>query len=234
MNEPECIYKKAYWKTLPIFFSYVFLGFSYGIMMEEAGFAWYVSLIISLVVYTGAFQFVLIGLLGGGTSVWTIAVTALLMNSRQIFYSLTFYDDFKAMGKKMPYMIHTLTDETYAVNCTLEKEDPDRREVMFFAALYSWCYWAMGTVLGGILGTIIPVPLDGIDFCMTALFLTIFMDQWKRSEDHGPAVTGLLSAACCFLVFGKSAFMLPALLLTSALLLRRRKGADKKEGGVKP
>lgn len=97
-----------------------FLGAAYGIMMEETGFPWYVALLLSMTVYTGAFQFVLITFLSTGASLLTIAITALLMNSRQSFYSLTFLNDFKRMGKRKLYMIHSLTDETYAVNCTLE------------------------------------------------------------------------------------------------------------------
>ena len=87
--------------------------------MEEAGFHWYYSLAVSLTVYTGAFQFVLITFLSSGASILTVALTAFLMNSRQIFYSLSFVDEFKKMGKRMPYMIHTMTDERYALNLTL-------------------------------------------------------------------------------------------------------------------
>ena len=113
-------WKLAFVKSLPIMCSYFFLGAAYGIMMEETGFPWYVALLLSMTVYTGAFQFVLITFLSTGASLLTIAITALLMNSRQSFYSLTFLNDFKRMGKRKLYMIHSLTDETYAVNCTLE------------------------------------------------------------------------------------------------------------------
>lgn len=120
--------KHAFIKSVPILCSYVFVSMAYGIMMEEAGFHWYYSLLISLTVYTGAFQFVLITFLSSGASILTIALTALLMNSRQTFYSLTFIDEFKKMGKRLPYMIHTMTDETYAVNLTLEAECQDEKK----------------------------------------------------------------------------------------------------------
>ena len=67
--------------------SYIFVSMAYGIMMEDAGFKWYYSLLVSLTVYTGAFQFVLITFLSSGASIITVALTALLMNSRQSFYS---------------------------------------------------------------------------------------------------------------------------------------------------
>ena len=136
--------KKAFLKSIPILCSYVFVSIAYGITMEEAGFVWYQSLLISLVVYTGAFQFVLVSFLSGGTSIITIAVTAFLMNSRQTFYSLTFVDEFKKMGKRLLYMIHTMTDETYAVNCTLELPQKEKEDAMFLVAFFSRCYWMIG------------------------------------------------------------------------------------------
>ena len=211
--------KTAFVKSIPIFCSYVFVSMAYGMMMASAGFPWYDSLLVSLTVYTGAFQFVLITFLSSGASLITIALTALLMNSRQSFYSITFLKEFKQMGRRKLYMIHTMTDETYAVNCTLDLPKKEKEDTMFLVALFSRCYWIVGSVLGGILGQIIPFDLTGLDFCMTALFLIIFIDQWEKAEKHTPALTGLGIGILCLLIFGENRFMLPALLIVSALLL---------------
>lgn len=211
--------KTAFVKSIPIFCSYVFVSMAYGMMMASAGFPWYDSLLVSLTVYTGAFQFVLITFLSSGASLIIIALTALLMNSRQSFYSITFLKEFKQMGRRKLYMIHTMTDETYAVNCTLDLPKKEKEDTMFLVALFSRCYWIVGSVLGGILGQIIPFDLTGLDFCMTALFLIIFIDQWEKAEKHTPALTGLGIGVICLLIFGENRFMLPALLIVSALLL---------------
>lgn len=211
-------WKLAFVKSLPIMCSYFFLGAAYGIMMEETGFPWYVALLLSMTVYTGAFQFVLITFLSTGASLLTIAITALLMNSRQSFYSLTFLNDFKRMGKRKLYMIHSLTDETYAVNCTLELPRKEKEDTMFGVALLSHCYWMVATVAGAVLGQLIPFELEGIDFCMTALFVIIFMDQWKKASSHIPALAGLTCGIVCLMIFGQSSFILPALLLVSGIL----------------
>ena len=199
--------------------SYLFVSMAYGIMMEEAGFHWYYSLAVSLTVYTGAFQFVLITFLSSGASIFTVALTAFLMNSRQTFYSLSFVDEFKKMGKRMPYMIHTMTDETYAVNCTIEDKDENSRKEMFLVAFFSRCYWMFGAVMGGLIGQLIPFELNGIDFCMTALFIIIFIDQWEKADKHFPAITGILIAIIALLIFGQTAFMLPALVIVSGVLI---------------
>lgn len=211
-------WKLAFVKSLPIMCSYFFLGAAYGIMMEETGFPWYVALLLSMTVYTGAFQFVLITFLSTGASLLTIAITALLMNSRQSFYSLTFLNDFKRMGKRKLYMIHSLTDETYAVNCTLELPRKEKEDTMFGVALLSHCYWMAATVAGAVLGQLIPFELEGIDFCMTALFVIIFMDQWKKASSHIPALAGFTCGIVCLMIFGQSSFILPALLLVSGIL----------------
>lgn len=62
---------------------------------------------------------------------------------------------------------------------------------MFLVALFSRYYWIVGSVLGGILGQIVPFDLTGLDFCMTALFLIIFIDQWEKAEKYTLALSPL-------------------------------------------
>ena len=218
------IRKNAFLKSIPIMCSYIFVSMAYGIMMENAGFDWYYSLLVSLTVYTGAFQFVLITFLSSGASIVTIALTAFLMNSRQTFYSLTFLKDFQKMGRRKLYMIHTMTDETYAVNCTLDLPEKEKEDTMFLVVFFSRCYWMAGAVLGGVLGQLLPFDMEGIDFCMTALFVIIFIDQWEKTRKHIPAVTGLGIGILCLVIFGQKSFMLPALLITSGILIIMEKG----------
>jgi len=73
------IWKKAFIRSIPILFSYLFVGAAYGMMMQQAGFPWYLSLFASAAIYTGAFQFVLITFLSSSASMWTIGVTAFYM-----------------------------------------------------------------------------------------------------------------------------------------------------------
>ena len=212
--------KYALGKTIPIMFSYLFLSMAFGIMMNQDGFPFYWAYLVSLTVYTGAFQFVIVSFLSAGAGIATIAFTALAMNCRHMFYGVTFLKEFKSMGKRYPYMIFSLTDETYALYCSLEyPEELNRNQVMFDIAWLSRAYWLIGTLVGALLGQIIPFDFEGVDFCMTALFVTILIDQWKKSENHAPAVIGGVSAVVFLLIFGASRFMLPSLMVTTALLL---------------
>ena len=116
-----------------------------------------------MTVYTGAFQFVLVTFLSSGVSILTIMMTALFMNSRQFFYGLTFVEDFKQM-------VYTMTDETYAVNCSLlpaqgeesEQEKHRRFDIMAWVALFSRISWMAGAVAGGMIDQLLPIQLEGI------------------------------------------------------------------------
>ena len=153
-------FREALTRSLPVLCSYLFIGIAFGIMMDEAGYGWPLSALTSTIVYTGAFQFVLVALLTASSPLGTIALTALLMSSRQVFYSLTFIDEFRRMGRRMPYMIASMTDETYAINCSLPADQADRSDVMFYLAILCHIYWIGGTLLGAIAGNIIPWDID--------------------------------------------------------------------------
>ena len=90
---------------------------------------------------------------------------------------------------------------------------------MFRVAILSKSYWVIGAVAGSVLGQLIPVSMDGIDFCMTALFVIIFIEQWEKADTHFPALAGIVMGLICLFVFGESRFMLPALIGVSALLV---------------
>lgn len=99
-------------------------------------------------------------------------------------------------------MIHSMTDESYAVNPSLPVDMENRREVMFGVALLSWLYWAAATVCGCVIGNLIPWDMAGIDFCMTALLVIILIDQWEKAKNHSPALLGGAIALVCLAIFG--------------------------------
>ena len=115
----------AFKKSLPVLFGYLFLGSAFGIMLYNAGYNWVWAACISLVVFAGSGQFLLVSLLTSAASIPTVAVMTLFINSRHMFYGLSLIDKFKAGGWRYPFMIFTLTDETYSVNVSIQSV-PDR------------------------------------------------------------------------------------------------------------
>lgn len=214
--------KYAFVNTTPVLFSYIFLGMAFGIMMQEAGYGPIWSFSCSTFIYTGAFQMALVGFLKSYAPILTICFTALAMGSRHIFYGLSFIEDFKKMGKKGIFMIFSLTDESYALYCSLDIPKALNRDMArFFIGLFCWWYWICGSTIGGIIGAVIPFDFAGIDFCMTALFVSILVDQWKDAKEHFTTVVGVLCAISFLILIGADNFILPALTIATGIILIR-------------
>ena len=217
--------RQAFYTSVPVMAGYVVLGTGFGILMRNAGYGVLWTAAMSAFIYAGSMQYVGVSLLTSGASVLTTALTTIMVNARHLFYSISMIDTYKDAGQFKPYMIFALTDETYSLLC--DGTTPDGTEpnlYRFFVSLFNQCYWVSGSVLGSLLGTVLPFPTTGIEFSMTALFVAAFTEQWLTTKDHVPALTGLLSTLLCLLVFGREQFLIPAMLLITLILtiLRRR------------
>lgn len=222
------IIRQAFYKSLPVMAGYVVLGIGFGILLRGAGYGVLWAFAMSALIYAGSMQYVGVGLLTGGASVLTAIVTTVVVNARHLFYSVSMIDRYKDAGKYKPYLIFALTDETYSLLCDgSAPREGDAAQYRFFVSLFDHCYWVAGSVLGSLLGAVLPFSTAGIEFSMTALFLASFTEQWLASRDHIPALTGLLSTLLCLVLFGPERFLIPAMLLITLVLtlLRGRKEA---------
>ena len=222
--------RKAFLKSLPVLGGYLILGMGFGILAGRAGYGILWVLAMSLLMFAGSMQFVGIGLLQGGASVLITALTTVMVNARHLFYSISMLRHYKDAGRFRPYLIFSLTDETYSLLCdgkTPEGTDPDR--FRFFVSLFNHAYWVLGSVLGSLAGGVLPVSAAGIEFSMAALFISSFTEHWITEKDHIPALIGLLGTLLCLIVFGAGRFLIPSMLLITALLtlFRSRTGAGK-------
>lgn len=214
--------KKAFWDTLPVMTGYLFLGVGFGIILQQNGYGPLWALAMSLFVYAGSMQYVGIGLLTGGASLLTAALTTLMVNARHLFYGLSMIEPYKGAGRRKPYLIFALTDETYSLVSRKLPEDVERINYCFFVSAFDQCYWVLGSILGSLAGNH-PVDFTGIDFALTALFVTIFVEQWLSSKNHLPALVGVICAAVCLVLFGADNFLIPTMILIAAILLMLQK-----------
>lgn len=211
--------KFAFKKSIPVMFGYLFLGSAIGIMLQEKGYGVIWALVAGLTVYAGSGEFLLVNLLSTKATLIETFIMTFLINSRHIFYGLSFIEKFKSMGKYYPYMIFSLTDETYSVLSTNKyPKDIDENKAMFYISLFHHVYWVLGGIIGSLLGKIIPIDMYGIDFTMTALFVVLFMEQWENSKSKIPIYIGFISSIVFFIVLGKN-FLLPSLIFTVGFLL---------------
>ena len=215
------LYKSALLSTLPVLTGYLVLGFGFGIVLRAAGGSIVLAAAMSVLIYAGSMQYVAIGLLTGGASLITAALTTLMVNARHIFYGVSMLDKYRAVGARKPYLIFALTDETYSLVCTdaLPVPDEQRKAYYLLVSLFNHIYWITGTVLGALVGSLISFNTDGIDFALTALFVTVFWDQWLSTKKHAPALIGVGAALACLLLFGSESFLIPTMLLIALILL---------------
>lgn len=222
--------KTAFFDTIPVMTGYLFLGIGFGIIMQQNGFGLGWAAVMSVFIYAGSMQYVGVGLLTGGSGLVTAALATLLVNARHLFYGISMINAYKGTGKKKPYLIFALTDETYSlVSREQLPRGVERNAYFFLVSLFDQCYWVAGTVLGSMAGSLIPMNFEGIDFALTALFVTIFVEQWLSSKDHFPAIVGVVSAAACLLLFGPDTFLIPTMILITAIfvLIHRQQGGAK-------
>ena len=204
---------------------YVFLGIAFGLLIQNAGYSALWAFLISVVVYAGSMQFVLVTLLTSGAGLFSAALMTLFINGRHIFYGLSFVEKYKRMGKTYPYLVFSLTDETYSVLCgTKIPEGMEEKKVYFWIPFLDQCYWVAGSVIGALAGSYITFDSTGIDFSMTALFIVIVVEQWQETKSHFPALLGAVCGILWLVVLGPDRFILPALCscVVILLLVRRR------------
>lgn len=224
----ELTSKKEYigfaWKqTIPVMLGYIFLGIAFGLLLENAGYSFMWALLSSVVIYAGSMQFVLVSLLTGGAGLVQTALMTLFINGRHIFYGLSFVEKYKKMGKAYPYMVFSLTDETYSVLCgTKIPAGMEESKVFFWISLFDQCYWVLGSVIGALAGSYITFDSTGIDFSMTALFIVIVVEQWQGQKSHFPALLGAVCGILWLVFLGPDRFILPALCSCVVILMLAR------------
>ena len=223
--------RKAFIASVSVMAGYIVLGAGFGIVLETKGLGLIWAVAMSVFIYAGSMQYVAIELITGGASLITTALTTLMVNARHLFYGISMVDKYKGAGKKKPYLIFALTDETYSLVCSDESvKDVNNKYLYYFTvSLLNQIYWITGTVIGSLSGRMINFSTEGIDFALTALFVTIFTEQWISEKNHGPAIAGLASSILCLVVFGKDNFLIPAMCCIVAVLGFMRKMQGKAE-----
>lgn len=217
--------RKAFPFTVPVLFGYAFLGLAFGLLTVETGLSPWMAPLSSFLVYAGSMQFVLIGLLGTSVSLVSVALLTLSINGRLLFYGIPLLKKFKGSGAMKPYLIHTLSDETFALMTATPPPD-DVSPTRFYLAigLLNQLYWIFFTAIGALFGTLVQFNTKGLDFVMTALFVAIFTDQWMSTQEHRPALIGIAVSILCIGLFSRDTFILPAMaLMVLVLFIMRRK-----------
>ena len=217
--------------TIPIFAGFWFLGMAYGIYMNVSGFSFWYPFLMGLTIFGGSLEFVAVSMLLGPFAPLQTLLMTLMIQARHLFYGIAMLDRFKGMGWKKFYLIFGMCDETFSILCTVRAPaGVDEGWFMFFVTLLDQVYWVSGAALGGLLGSVLTFDTQGLDFVMTAMFVVIFLEQWKKEKRHQGELLGLGVPLVCLVLFGAENFLIPSMaaILLLLTLLRRplEKGGD--------
>lgn len=222
--------KYAFPKTIPILTGFAFLGMSYGIYMNSLGFGPQYAILMSIFIFAGSMEFVAGSLLLGPFAPLSAFFLTLMINARHLFYGIAMLDKFKGTGKKKPYLIYGMCDESFVINSTTQIPPYiNKGWFMFYVTLLNQIYWVGGTTIGSLFSSAINFNTEGLEFVMVALFVVIFLDQWMKERYHISSIIGIGASILCLLIFGADNFIIPAMILILVSLTGIKKTIEKRE-----
>lgn len=191
--------------SIPIAMGYVPLGVVFGFLLVQAGAAWWVPPLASLLVFAGAAQFMVIPMLAIEASLWTIVLATFIVNLRHIFYGLSLLHMLPTHPLARAYIIWTLTDENYSVITTLPADTNSAQLVGVAMLNHGW--WVLGAFLGAAIGMRTPTAINGIEFSLAALFAVLTVEQWRATGRTTPIFVAILSYAAARMVAPSQALL---------------------------
>lgn len=222
--------KTALVKTLPVMAGYIVLGMGFGLLLRKSGYGVWWAFAMSVFIFAGALQYVGVSLIASGVSFISIALTSLMINARHLFYGISMIKRYEGTGCKKIYLMHALTDETYSLVCTdSAPEGVEPHQYYLLVSFLDHIYWITGSVLGSLIGAALTFDTTGIDFVMTALFVTIFIEQWSNTKEHRPALIGVGASVICLMIFGSMNFLIPSMVIIMVALMTLRGRLETKE-----
>lgn len=234
MKEKTQALKTAFPHTVPVLTGFAFLGIAYGILMSSKGYGFGWTVLMSLAAFAGSAQYIAVTFLTTVFNPVYALLMTLIINARHLFYGISLLDKYKNAGKLKPYLIFGLCDETFSIVCSAEPpEGVNRNWFYFFVTLLDHIYWVAGSAIGALLGSVVSFNIKGLDFVLTALFVVIFVGQWRTKQNRLPAVVGIICPIVCLLIFGQSGFIIPAMIAILAVLSLFRNSFEKEKTPAK-
>jgi 4-azaleucine resistance transporter AzlC len=222
----------AFRYSIPVLLGYAAIGMAFGLLMSNAGYPWWLSVAMSVIMFAGAGQYIAVGLFAAGTTIWEAVIVQLVVNARHIAYGFSMLKRFDFSGPYKFYCIFGMTDETFALLSTLPEDEDgcikvpgiaapvpsgSRHRFMFLVTLLDQLYWITGTVIGAVVGRFIPFNMKGIGFALTALFTVLMIEQILKVRKPGIFIVSAIPAVLGIILLPSSMSLLAALALALVL-----------------
>ena len=213
---------EAFKTSLPVILGYLPSGFAFGLMMSSLGQKVITSGIMAILMYAGAGQYIAVDFIKNNSPLITIIITTFLINCKHLFYGLSLIETFNKTGRKKPFLIFLLTDETYALlTGTVYPKNVNTNQYIFYVAVINYLSWIAGCVLGAVFGSVVKFDTTGLDF------LVILTSQLKTFTTKYPFIIGAGTALFALMLFGKGNILLGGAIMTVILLVVLRERIEK-------
>lgn len=195
------------------------MGLAFGVLVAHSGLHWWWASIFAAVIFAGSLEFLLLGLVLAVAPLGQIALTALLVNVRHVFYALSFpLHRVPGVAGKM-YSTFALTDEAYAVTATPDAQTWSRGRILWLQA-FVHCFWVASVTVGALGGSLIPGRLRGLDFAVTALFAVLAVEAFRARRDIPATLVAVICALVAHVAFGERMLVAGMAMFTTFLLVK--------------
>lgn len=195
------------------------LGVALGVLVVQSGLPWWLTPALSIGIFAGSVELLLVSMLAATTPLLTIAVTVFAVNFRHVFYALSFPIGVVRPGLPRAYSIYAMIDEAYATYVLIPRERLSSRR-MVTGQLAMQGYWVVGGLLGVLIAGLMPEPIEGFEFALCALFAVMALDALRSRRELPSALLSALAVSVALILDPDSA-LLTGLVLFSALLALR-------------
>lgn len=210
------LFKFIFPKTLPVLIGYFVLGTAYGVLMEQEGYSLLLTFFASLLFFAGSAQYLAIGFLLANINPLYAFVAFFMVNARHIFYALSMIKPYKHIQSfwKRQYVRFSLTDEAFSILHDIDIPSHIEKEHVYVRlSMLQHAYWVLFSVFGYVFGRLVQVQAEGLEFVLTAFFIVIFINQWKKSTLYFPNIVGLLVAIVSLLLVGPELFLIVSMVV---------------------
>lgn len=194
------------------------LGLAFGLLVVNSGLSWWLAPALSVAVFAGSMELLLVSLLAAATPLATIALTTFLVNFRHVFYAFSFPLHVVRHRVARAYSIYALIDEAWAITNAKPKGWTSWRLVSMQVALQ--LYWVFGGLTGVLVASLMDAPIQGLGFALCALFITLTLDALRTSSQLLPVLMAAAGFTIAVLVVPPAALPVGLLLYVAGLIVR--------------
>lgn len=217
-------FRAAFPYTLPIMAAYLVLSVAYGILMQSKGYSPIWALLISMLAYGGSMQYAAVNLFTVPFDPLGAFVLSVTVNARYLFCSTGMLKRFSGLGKYRPFLFFSLSDESFAIAATAEPPAGIKSGPFYTAVfLLNYLYWAVGTLLGGLIGGLLPFNASGLDFTLTAMYTAMLIDLLHDRKSRFCGLVGVGCTVAAVLLFGSGNPVIPAMIMILIILIPSRR-----------